>query len=402
VRAPKITVVIPTRERCHVLEKALKTVTEQNYDNLEIIVCDNFSGDATEQVSRDAGDHRIKYINTGKRVSMSHNWEFAMSHVAEGWVTIIGDDDGLLPGAVANISKIMQSTDIEAIRSAPCSYSWPSFIRKEHGRLAVSLKSGGEIREGCEWLSKAMNGHAYNSYAELPMLYTGGWVKTSVLKKIQKSGGGIYQSSQPDVYSAVAIASVVGRYLYLNEPFAVSGVSEHSSGGSPSGNSKFLSEPNIPFHRKMPLRSDGSLPSAVQSFVYESYLQSEFLRPLEKTCIRAQQLKLILATATDSFRNEANEWGENYAMCNGLDFKRIESGAKWIRRRNELRTLLALIQRALYGYIISSPNVPIRDVYEASIAAAVVLNMKPSVIQRTHSVLMRAIEKYAESQSIML
>jgi glycosyltransferase involved in cell wall biosynthesis len=394
---PKITVIIPTRERCDVLEKALRTVTAQNYDNLEIIVSDNFSGDATEQVVRSTNDNRVKYINTGKRVSMSHNWEFALSHVTGDWVTIIGDDDGLLPGALANISRIMQSTDVEAIRSPSCSYSWPSFIDKEYGRLAVSLKSGGEIRDGSVWLARAMNGDAHNAYAELPMLYTGGWVKASVLEKIRKSDGAIYQSRFPDVYSAVAIASVIGKYLYLNEPFAVSGVSGHSNGAYSSGYKKFLSEANIPFHKDMPLRSDGSLPSAVQAYVYESYLQSGFLRPADKECIRARQLKLMLATAFKSFGSEDSEWGKKYATSNGLNFERIESAARWARRYIALRTFVELTQRAIYGYIISSPDVPIKDVYEASIAAAVILNIRPSPLQRIRRMSMRAVEKYVKA-----
>ena len=93
MRDPKITVIIPTRERCDVLEKSLQTVTTQDYDNLQIIVSDNFSNDGTEDIVRSTHDSRVKYVNTGKRLSMSHNWEFALSHVTEGWVTIIGDDE---------------------------------------------------------------------------------------------------------------------------------------------------------------------------------------------------------------------------------------------------------------------------------------------------------------------
>jgi hypothetical protein len=47
-------------------------------------------------------DPRIRYVNTGKHLSMSHNWEFALSHVEKGYVTFVGDDDGLLPGAILN------------------------------------------------------------------------------------------------------------------------------------------------------------------------------------------------------------------------------------------------------------------------------------------------------------
>ena len=37
---------------------------------------------------------------------MSHNWEFALGFVPDGWVTIIGDDDALLPGALKRVSGI--------------------------------------------------------------------------------------------------------------------------------------------------------------------------------------------------------------------------------------------------------------------------------------------------------
>jgi hypothetical protein len=30
---------------------------------------------------------------------MAENWEFALSHIEDGFVTIIGDDDCLIPGS---------------------------------------------------------------------------------------------------------------------------------------------------------------------------------------------------------------------------------------------------------------------------------------------------------------
>ena len=75
---PKVTVIIPTRERRETLEKSLLTVTSQNYDNLQIIVSDNFSHDRTEEFVRSVKDERLRYLNTGARISMSANWEFAL------------------------------------------------------------------------------------------------------------------------------------------------------------------------------------------------------------------------------------------------------------------------------------------------------------------------------------
>ncbi|MFC2016527.1 glycosyltransferase family A protein [Chloroflexota bacterium] len=44
------TVVIPTRERYDTLGHALHTCVIQNYDNLEIIVSDNFRQDHTPEI----------------------------------------------------------------------------------------------------------------------------------------------------------------------------------------------------------------------------------------------------------------------------------------------------------------------------------------------------------------
>src|SRR5208282_2904280 len=115
---PKITVLIPTRERCDVLSKSIATVVSQNYDNLHIIVSDNYSCDGTKDVALSFQDGRVTYINTNKRISMADNWEFALSHVQDGWVTIIGDDDGLLPNSLAKVAELIRSAGCQAIRSS--------------------------------------------------------------------------------------------------------------------------------------------------------------------------------------------------------------------------------------------------------------------------------------------
>ena len=399
---PKITVIIPTRERCDVLEKSLQTVTAQNYDNLEIIVSDNFSCDATEQIVRSADDTRVKYINTGQRVSMSHNWEFALSHVTEGWVTILGDDDGLFPASLNKVADIIQSTDIQAIRSSACClYAWPSLTGKDFGRLTISLKSGCEVRDSKGWLLKVMNGHAH--YHELPILYTGGFVSMPVLQEMKRKAGAFYYSCTPDIYSAVAISSVIKSYVYSNEPFAINGLSRHSTGTAAfaigekselSPMQKFRSEENIPFHKDIPLFDDGNYPPSEQAFVYESYLQSAFLRDDVRQCMHQQQLELILATS-GKHSVSIGEWGKIFAATHGLDYDEIQHRAT--RRKLLLFLRLTSVPGRIFSafnrYDVGSPELPIKDVYEASIAAAALRSLMPSRLNKLHRLVGRALEK---------
>jgi glycosyltransferase involved in cell wall biosynthesis len=373
---PKITVIIPTRERCDVLESALRTVTSQSYENLNIIVSDNFSSDATFDVVRNFDDKRIKYLNTGKRISMSHNWEFALSTVEDGWVTFIGDDDGLLPEAISSVADIINNTGLMAVRSKFCTYDWPATIRNTNGQLIVPLGSGLSIRDSEIWLSKVMRG--LEKYTQLPMIYNGGFIHISILKKIRDITGSFFLSSSPDIYSAIAITSVVDQYAYSKNPLSISGTSTHSIGTSffsvgkyhnATPSETFSSENNLPFHNALPMNTDGSYPLSLHALVYESYLQSAALRTYHGKVMHAQQLAVIMATA-GAHRHSIYEWGKLFAKQHGIDFGTVKKNAAL--KATYLRPYIALkkFTNALNSVITES--LPIKNIFEASIASSVI------------------------------
>ena len=375
---PKITVIIPTRERCDTLEKSLRTVTGQSYRDLQIIVSDNFSRDRTEHFVRSIKDERLKYINTGQRISMSANWEFALSHVDSGWVTIIGDDDGLLPESVSKVARIIQANGVSAIRTNVCSYVWPSLIGKDFGRLGVPLGSGYEVRNSREWLQKVLEGR--EGYPQLPMLYNGGYVDVSVLKEIKNRTGSIYRSCVPDVYSGISIASTVDKYVYCQEPLAINGASRHSTGTSYFSTVKedvaspvqiFAAEGNIPFHDDVPLCRDGSYPPSMQALVYESYLQSSSLRSKMPDSLPAQILTIILATA-GRHQSLVQDWAKVFAERHRLNFDSINAKARVSKIRRGISSVPLQLAALLNTFSLGSRDCPISDVYEASIAAGVV------------------------------
>jgi len=60
--SPLVSVIIPTYNREHLLDRAVKSVLNQTYQNFEIIVVDDASTDDTEKVIKRFNDKRIKYI----------------------------------------------------------------------------------------------------------------------------------------------------------------------------------------------------------------------------------------------------------------------------------------------------------------------------------------------------
>lgn len=373
---PKITVVIPTRERCDVLEYALRTATSQNYEHLEILVSDNCSGDDTAGVVQRANDRRIRYINPGRRLSMSHHWDFALEHVQDGWVTFVGDDDGLLPNSVRRIANIILQTDAKVIRTENCMFVWPGMPEHPNGQLIVPMAHGLERRSSAQWLQKVLAGMA--RYSQLPMIYNGGFIHRTVLEQIRSPAGTVFSSVNPDVYTAIAIARSIESYVYVREPLAIGGTSRHSNGHSAFSVSatrnkeafqQFQSEGNIPFHADMPTMSDGSLPLSLQACVYEAYLQSGTVGCGMAEMNHQRQLAVILATA-GKHRKSIEDWGRLFANRHGIDYPAAHRAAARLRPWLQGGEFSQKLKRA-FGSVVTD-KLPLSNIHDASIAAAVI------------------------------
>ncbi|MDD5273647.1 MAG: glycosyltransferase family 2 protein, partial [Methylovulum sp.] len=125
MKKPLISIVIPTRERAYTLKYTLQTALDQANDNFQIVVSDNFSQDNTKEVVDAFADPRITYVNTGNRLSMCDNWDFAFNYVKGEYVIYIGDDDGVMPGAINKLETIIKATPSLIYNWELHSYIWP-------------------------------------------------------------------------------------------------------------------------------------------------------------------------------------------------------------------------------------------------------------------------------------
>jgi glycosyltransferase involved in cell wall biosynthesis len=375
---PCVTVIIPTRERADTLFYTLQTVLSQSYANLRIIVSDNFSSDTTKDVVMSFRDDRIEYFNTGKRLSMSHNWEFALSKVNDdGFVTILGDDDGLLPCAIENAVQVLLATGSKALMTEACYYQWPSLTNNNYGTLSLPLSKGYQVRNGEVWLKKLMDGKV--TISSLPTLYTGGFIHTSIIKHIKdKSPNGLfYHSPIPDVYSAIAITSVIESYVFLYEALAIIGLSKNSTGisvlneenGKKSPANSFYSESNIPFHPFIPMCQNGRIPSSDQVYKYESYLQSLFLRDDKNVITHEEQIKVILALSSGQ-PSSVKGWCKQFAEINKINYEKIRKLSFFYNFYLRIESVPGRLKYSWNLCFFDTPRLPIVNICEAVIAVS--------------------------------
>ena len=102
-----ISIIIPTRDRADYLKYSVQTALKIDDIEIEVIVSDNASSDHTKKIISSIKDDRLKYINTGKRVSMRENFEFALKASYGEYVIFFGDDDGIIPDQFKYLRNIL-------------------------------------------------------------------------------------------------------------------------------------------------------------------------------------------------------------------------------------------------------------------------------------------------------
>jgi glycosyltransferase involved in cell wall biosynthesis len=324
-RLMKMTIIIPTRNRAETLRHALATCTSQGYADLEIIVSDNCSADDTEAVVRGARDPRVKYLRTPRRFSMTGNFEFALAHVRDGFVGIMGDDDGLMPGAIERASHFLESSGLTALTSVLAFYRWPSAPATMRNTGALQYcKHGDSIRDSRDYMKRSLEGSGAYYIHDLPSLYYG-FAHVSLLRPT--SDDRFFHSITPDAYSAFAIALQVPKYGYLGSPLFVVGASGRSNGVSnleASANraeaNAFQAENDLPFH------PDFVFCRSIAMTVHEAYAQAAERYPAPELDNSAAPMTLIRQMALEvegekplDMRAFANKFGGKH----GIRQKRI-------------------------------------------------------------------------------
>jgi len=225
---PVLSVVIPTRERADTLAHTLASALDQADGDFEVVVSDNASQDGTADVVQSASDARLRYLNTGRRLSMCDNYEFALDHSRGRYVVIIGDDDAVIPGALDYLVARLRQQVEPAVHMWPLHvYDWP--VGKQKARVShLASQSPGRtvlLKDKARWVVR-MGGWRYY---QLPSPYHSA-VPRSILDAIRSRTGRVFHSTQPDVFTALAIPAFADYAIDIGRSVTMNGRSARSNG----------------------------------------------------------------------------------------------------------------------------------------------------------------------------
>jgi len=110
--SPKVSIILPTYNRAHIIEKAIQSVLNQTYQDFEIIIIDDGSKDDTKKIIRgfQEKDNRIKYIRfeENKGAAAARNAGIKMSKGE--YITFQDSDDEWVIDKLEKQMKVIETS----------------------------------------------------------------------------------------------------------------------------------------------------------------------------------------------------------------------------------------------------------------------------------------------------
>jgi hypothetical protein len=115
---PLFSVVVPTYNYGAFLPQCIESVLGQDFDDWELVICDDQSTDASDLIVRGYADPRIRYCRNPTRLGMYPNFRRAVERSAGVLVKPLSADDYLLPTCLTTFRRAFD--DIPDLAFATC------------------------------------------------------------------------------------------------------------------------------------------------------------------------------------------------------------------------------------------------------------------------------------------
>ena len=230
----KFSVLLPTRNGGPFLENCIRSILEQGYGDMELVISDNANMDKTPEIIRQfAGDSRVKTLRVEAPVSVTDNWNYALKASSGEYILMMGDDDYLLPRYFHRMEQIVDKyTQPDCVLHNAYSYVAPgsiadnqySFYSESHFFFGDDLTKESLLTP--EQRSGIVH-DMFNFRVRIPLN-----MQTTLVarKAFSKVGGGLFQKPFPDHYALNSLLLTAPNWVFSPEKLLVVGVSPKSFG----------------------------------------------------------------------------------------------------------------------------------------------------------------------------
>ena len=217
---PLFSIVIPTRNRAHLLQYALQGALEQTFTDYEIIVSDNNSSDRTREVVDELGGGRVQYTHTGRSLATADNWEHARSHTRGEYVLLIGDDDCPAPSLLSALATALEQDPLPLITCGSAGYfssDYPDPRRRnqlyvnQHTGQYIVFDAKSALRDYFGLRTPGFEIGPYAAYSQ------------SLIRAIVRRAGRLYFGPLCDRTAQCMALSLIDNFSFLDTPLIVVG-----------------------------------------------------------------------------------------------------------------------------------------------------------------------------------
>jgi glycosyltransferase involved in cell wall biosynthesis len=232
---PKFSVVIPTHNRPDLISEAVETVKRQSYEEWELIVFDNASSVPTSECV-DLRDHRIRSSRSDTSLPVTESWNTAIDLAQGDYITLIGDDDGLLPSYFHHLQSIVSAFDEpDVVYSSILQFLHPGVAPWQRFGYVADVRNGFffENRGPPFRLSREDALKSDSGSLDLRRNFTFNMQAFSFRRdflETLRSDGKIFLSPFPDYYLANVAFGLAKSIAVEPRPLVIAGVSRSSFG----------------------------------------------------------------------------------------------------------------------------------------------------------------------------
>ena len=231
----KISFLIPSKNRLHLLRLAVSTILAQDWRDLEIVVSDNASSEDYHSYIAEISDPRIVYYRQEAPVSVTENWKAALALSTGDYILMLGDDDALAPNFSECVRPFLSSDKPDVVFLAAYHYCYPMVLdANPSGYLAIVRNSEFLLHNpGPFCLTQSYARELAASI--LDFRYRFGFnaqyflLKATFVKEFAAKGG-IYQSPYPDTFAAFATFMHARSVVVVPTEAVIIGISPKSFG----------------------------------------------------------------------------------------------------------------------------------------------------------------------------